>query len=149
MTKYLSPRQKALCEWLTANGITPDTVPMDGDLTIDTVDGQRVIRYEALVRDADGRLMLNDRGDNAAMERRIVPLLVEPPDWWEPYEKPTRAQLLATVERVRALHQPRPDGSGFPDGQQCGTCSTDGGDGYQYLVPWPCPTIRALNGEQP
>jgi hypothetical protein len=54
----------------------------------------------------------------------------------------------AALDRVRALHQPQHDGSGFPDSQQCSTCSQDGGDGYQYLVPWPCPTIRAI-GEEP
>ncbi|MGV9278067.1 DUF6221 family protein [Streptomyces griseosporeus] len=42
------------------------------------------------------------------------------------------------------LHAPQPDGTGFPDGFQCRTCSEDGGDGYQYLVPFPCPTIRAV-----
>ncbi|MGW8719651.1 hypothetical protein ACWGNR_10120 [Streptomyces althioticus] len=51
----------------------------------------------------------------------------------------------AALDRVRALHQPQHDGSGFPDSQQCSTCSQDGGDGYQYLVPWPCPTIRAID----
>ena len=59
------------------------------------------------------------------------------------------ARAEAALNRVRALHQPQHDGSGFPDSQQCSTCSQDGGDGYQYLVPWPCPTIRALDGEQP
>jgi hypothetical protein len=54
------------------------------------------------------------------------------------------ARAEAAIARVRALHQPQPDGSGFSDGQQCRMCSQDGGDGYQYLVPWPCPTIRAL-----
>ncbi|MEU5624252.1 hypothetical protein [Streptomyces tendae] len=58
-------------------------------------------------------------------------------------------ELLATIERVRALHQPQPDGTGFDDGQQCRTCSQDGGDGYQYLVPWPCPTVRALDEPPP
>ncbi len=96
-------RRKELTDWLTANHIEPCDVPIDGDLTIDTVDGQRVVRYEALVRDANGRLMLNDRGNEVAVERRMVPLLVDPPDWWEPYEKPTRKQLLAIVEQVRAL----------------------------------------------
>ncbi|MFH9403296.1 hypothetical protein ACH4JS_26625 [Streptomyces sp. NPDC017638] len=59
-------------------------------------------------------------------------------------------QAQAAIERVRALHQPQPDGSGFPDSQQCPTCSEDGGDGYLYLVRSPCPTARALDGtEQP
>ncbi|GHC36872.1 MULTISPECIES: hypothetical protein [Streptomyces rochei group] len=63
--------------------------------------------------------------------------------------KPTRDQLLDAVDKVRALHQPQQDGTGFPDSQQCSTCSRDGGDGYQYLVPWPCPTIRILGEVSP
>ncbi|MGX1116371.1 hypothetical protein RKD37_001734 [Streptomyces ambofaciens] len=58
-------------------------------------------------------------------------------------------ELHAVVGRVRALHQPQPDGTGFDDGQQCRTCSRDGGDGYQYLVPWPCPTVRTLDEPAP
>ena len=58
-------------------------------------------------------------------------------------------ELEAALDRVRNLHRPQPDGSGFPDGQQCRTCSQGGGDGYQYLVPWPCPTIHALDADQP
>ncbi len=52
------------------------------------------------------------------------------------------------LDRVHTLHQPQPDGTGHPDGQQCQTCSKDGGDGYQYLVPWPCPTVRTLDGNR-
>ncbi len=55
------------------------------------------------------------------------------------------ARAEAALASARALHRPQPDGSGFPDSQQCGTCSQDGGDGYQYLVPYPCPTICALD----
>jgi hypothetical protein len=97
-------RRKELCDWLTANGIDPRTVPIRGDLTIGAEDDQRVIRYEAFVLTDDGRQTCDPRGegvDGAAVERRTVPLLVEPPDWWEPYEKPTRSMLLAAVERVR------------------------------------------------
>jgi hypothetical protein len=74
-------------------------------------------------------------------------------------DAPLHAQLQAAIKalgtsetllaRARALHQPQPDGSGFPDGQQCRTCSQDGGDGYQYLVPYPCPTIQALDQPAP
>lgn len=101
-------RRDALCDWLTANGINPADVPIDGDLTIvDTNDG-RAIRVEVELRSEDGRVLLDEREHQAAREVRTVPLLVEPPDWWEPYEKPTRPVLLAAVERVRktvaALH---------------------------------------------
>ncbi|MFD3999841.1 DUF6221 family protein [Streptomyces rubiginosohelvolus] len=46
--------------------------------------------------------------------------------------------------RILARHTPQHDGTAFPDGQQCRTCSQDGGDGYQYLVPYPCPTVTDL-----
>ncbi|MFL3869268.1 hypothetical protein LT966_21955 [Streptomyces griseobrunneus] len=51
---------------------------------------------------------------------------------------------LRADRKIFAEHEPRQDGTGFPDGLQCRTCSRDGGDGYQYLVPYPCPTIVAL-----
>lgn len=69
-------------------------------------------------------------------------------EWFERLNAEAREARRA-LGRVRALHQPQPDGTGQPDGQQCRTCSQDGGDGYQYLVPWPCPTVRTLDGEQP
>ncbi|WP_405960806.1 hypothetical protein OG235_27975 [Streptomyces sp. NBC_00024] len=141
MALELDGRRKELCDWLTANHIEPRDVPVRGDLAVDTVDGQRVIRYEAMLHSADGRLMLDDRGEDVAIERRTVPLLVEPPDWWEPYEKPTRATLLAAVERVRALHVRN------PNSVTCEHCSER--DYPDYSVPWPCPTIRALDEEQP
>jgi hypothetical protein len=50
----------------------------------------------------------------------------------------------AVDRKILTEHQPQPDGSDFPDSMQCSTCSKDGGDGYQYLVPAPCPTLRAL-----
>jgi len=46
--------------------------------------------------------------------------------------------------RILARHTPQPNGTGFDDGWQCQTCSVDGGDGYQYLVPYPCPTVEDL-----
>ncbi|MCX4232009.1 hypothetical protein [Streptomyces ortus] len=46
--------------------------------------------------------------------------------------------------RILARHAPQPNGTGFDDGWQCRTCSEDGGDGYQYLVPYPCPTVTDL-----
>ena len=102
---------------------------------------KKIPGYVPTSEETDGRLVLNDRGDDAAIERRTVPLLVEPPAWWEPYEKPTRATLLSAVERVRALHV-RNEHTG-----DCEHCSER--DYPDYAVPWPCPTIRALDGEQP
>lgn len=128
-------RRTALCDWLTANGIEPNAVPVDGDLTIIDTDEGRAIRVEVFVRTEDGKLALDERGVDVAMEVRTVPLVVEPPEWWTPYEKPTREQLLAVIERVRKLHHgPRTErhGSGCV---QCG-------------IVWPCPTARALDGEE-
>ena len=140
-------RREAYAAWLTANNIDPGHVLLDADVYIEPgPDGTRHIVYEACHLDSEGRRQMDERGTGVAIERRNTPLLVDPPDWWEPYRKPTRDQLLEAVDRIRALHQPQPDGSGFPGSRQCSTCSQDGGDGYQYLVPWPCPTIRALEG---
>lgn len=50
----------------------------------------------------------------------------------------------AADRKILAEHAAQHDGSGFPDSQQCRTCSTSGGDGYQYLVPYPCPTVLAV-----
>jgi len=60
---------------------------------------------------------------------------------------PASIDRAIVLDRIRALHQPKPDGSGFLDALQCRTCSHDGGDGYQYLVPWPCPTVEAVDEE--
>ena len=35
MAKYLSERQQAVADWLDANGISPNNVPMTADMTID------------------------------------------------------------------------------------------------------------------
>lgn len=149
-------RRTALREWLTANGIEPNTVPVDGDLTIVDTDGGRVIRCEVYALAEDGRLQLDDRGVSEARETRTVPLVVEPPVWWTPYEKPTREQLLAAVERVRKLHAAVPDHGRFTDGTcpnycdgsheeppVCLSCRTHAGD----PVAFPCDTVRALDGE--
>ncbi|PSK56999.1 MULTISPECIES: hypothetical protein [Streptomyces] len=145
-------RREAVCAWLSANGVDPNNVPQDADLYLEPApEGDpytgRYLHYEVFHLNSDGRRHTDERGLSAARERRTTPLLVEPPDWWEPYRKPTRDQLLDVLAKVRALHQPQPDGTGFPDSQQCSTCSQDGGDGYQYLVPWPCPTIQTIDSE--
>ena len=101
MALELDGRRKELCDWLTANHIDPSRVPFDADLTIDDAGNGRVIRVEVEVTDDADRLVLDAREHRAAVETRTVPLLVEPPAWWQPYEKPTRLTLLATVERVR------------------------------------------------
>lgn len=132
-------RRAALCDWLTANNIDPNLVLTDADLTIEDTDEGRVIRVEVCVVDEGGRKTLGERGP-IATEIRTVPLAVEPPAWFEPYEKPTRAQLLAAVERVRALHK-RNENTG-----ECEYCSFR--DYPTYAVPYPCDTVRTLDGEE-
>ena len=52
----------------------------------------------------------------------------------------------AADRKILAEHAPQPDGSSSPDIQQCRTCSSSGDvdDWYQYLVPYPCPTVLAV-----
>ena len=48
--------------------------------------------------------------------------------------------LTATLDRVRALHQPQTDE--FSPTEFCTQlCADEGG----YRVPWPCPTVSILN----
>ncbi|MFI1472062.1 hypothetical protein [Streptomyces wuyuanensis] len=134
-------RREALCAWLTANEINPGDIPTDGDLIIHTrTDGTRVIRYEVFVRDTAGLILVDDRGARTAIESRETPLIVEPPDWWRPFQKPTREQLLATVQRVRALHAKNPNTG------DCEHCSER--DYPNYAVPWPCRTLQVVEEQQ-
>ncbi|MFJ1900437.1 DUF6221 family protein [Streptomyces sp. NPDC088115] len=51
----------------------------------------------------------------------------------------------AADRKLIELHRPQQTGGGFPDVQECRTCSADSlGNGYQYLMPAPCPSLRAL-----
>lgn len=131
-------RREAVCAWLTANGINPNHVPNDADMAIRTIDDEsRVIAYEAFVVSEDGHPQADQSGTGVARVARTVPLLVDPPEWWEPYEKPTRDQLLAVVGRVHALHR-RNEHTG-----DCEHCSQH--DYPDYSVSWPCATVQALS----
>lgn len=131
-------RREALCQWLSANGIDPDHVPVDADMTITTVDNDvRQLHCEVFVTDANGRRMLNERRTTVARATVTVPLLAQPPNWWQPYTKPTREQLLATLTAVRHIHR-RNENTGT-----CEHCSER--DYPDYAVPWPCDTIKALD----
>jgi hypothetical protein len=132
-------RRQALCAWITANGIDPKAVPLDADMTIDKGPTGRFLRCEVFDRDHDGRILVDERGEGAARLIINVPLKAEPPDWWQPYQKPTRDQLLASVQEVRKLHR-RNEYTG-----DCEHCSER--DYPDYAVPHPCPTIRALDGK--
>lgn len=132
-------RRTALADWLTANGIDPHTVPIDGDLTIIDTDNGRAIRVETFVHE-NGAKVIDERGEAEAREIRTVPLAVEPPAWFEPYEKPTREQLLTAADRVRTLHRQN------ENTEECEYCSAR--DYPTYAVPYPCDTLRALDGEE-
>lgn len=132
-------RRTALAEWLTTNGINPLDVPIDADLLVVDADGARTIRVETFVR-KDGAMVMDERGEREAREIHTVPLKTEPPEWFEPYEKPTREQLLTAADRVRALH-PRNENTG-----ECEYCSAR--DYPTYTVPYPCDTVRALDGQE-
>lgn len=139
-TDWPEDRREAFRAWLTANSIRPGDVPIDADLYLDPgPDGTPHIHYEAFHRTADGHVQIDERGKSAAIERRSTPLLVDPPHWWEPYRKPTRDDLLGSIQRVHALHR-RNEHTG-----DCEHCSQ--GDYPDYAVPWPCATIRAIDLE--
>lgn len=135
MAKYQHPTH--IADWLRANGININHIPVDSDLTITTdVEGRRTVHYEELITDDDGRII--SFGGETRTVPRSAPLTVEPPDWWQPHEKPTREQLAAAVERVRTLHV-RNANTG-----DCEHCSER--DYPDYAVPHPCPTVAALDG---
>ncbi|MFJ7297619.1 hypothetical protein [Streptomyces collinus] len=99
-----SNRRDAYAAWLTANGINPSHVLLDADVYLDTApNGSQHIVYEAFHLDAEGRKQVDERGTGVAVQRRTTPLLVDPPDWWEPYRKPTRDDLLTVLGRVQQL----------------------------------------------
>ncbi len=138
MTEPLtSPRLEALCGWLAANGINPSHVPRDADMTISKGTGGRFLCCEIFDLTPDGHRQIDERGDRVAVITVAVPLKAEPPDWWQPYEKPTRDALMAAGDRVRALHR-RSEHSG-----SCEHCSANAYPDYD--VPHPCPTIQALD----
>lgn len=76
-----TPRQQQLCDWLAANGIDYNDVPVHAPLTVETLpDGQRIIRHTVYLRDEAGyRYVDPNDPDQAAREERTVSLLVEPP----------------------------------------------------------------------
>lgn len=85
-------QREELCAWLRANGITPEDVPISAEISIEplTLGGGRAIRHTVYLRDADGRKYLDETGDEAAQEERLVPLVTEPPPHWPAYEENDR-----------------------------------------------------------
>jgi hypothetical protein len=96
-------RRQAVCAWLEANGINPSDVPLDADMTISEGTAGRFLCCEVFELSPAGHRMVDERGKNAAVTTVAVPLQVEPPTWWKPHQKPTREDLLATLQRVQQL----------------------------------------------
>ncbi|MEV6614254.1 hypothetical protein AB0N31_10600 [Streptomyces sp. NPDC051051] len=72
----------AVAEWLCANDVDPNGVPIEGPITIEplTLGGQRCIRYDALLRNEDGHLYVDPATGEAAREERTAILKVAPPE---------------------------------------------------------------------
>lgn len=77
-------RAEEISAWVAANGIEPDDVSTNHDLTVEDGPDGRVIQYRAYLRTLDGAKYHVD-GVGAAMEERTTPLTVEPPDGWPVY----------------------------------------------------------------
>lgn len=87
-------RADSIRDWVAANGIEPDDVSTDHDLTVEAGPNYRVIRYRAFLRALDGCRYHVD-GVGPATEERTAPLVVEPPDGWPVYAVPgTRQERL-------------------------------------------------------
>lgn len=65
----------AVADWLRANDIDPNDVPIEGPITIE----QGHIRYAALLRNEDGHRYVDESTGDAAREEQTAPLKVEPP----------------------------------------------------------------------
>lgn len=72
----------AICEWLTANGISPNAVPLPSRLVVLEDDGAKVIHYEEYVLTDDGNKQV-DPGDSdyAWVRNATAPCKVDPPAW--------------------------------------------------------------------
>ncbi|MFD4569371.1 hypothetical protein ACFWOX_34040 [Streptomyces sp. NPDC058467] len=70
----------AVADWLRANGIDPDDVPLEGPIAIERDRlGKWSIRYAALLRNEAGHRYVDPATDDAAREERTTPLKVDPP----------------------------------------------------------------------
>lgn len=75
-------RAEEISTWVAANGIDPDDVSTNHDLTVEDGPDGRTIRYRAYLRTLEGARYHVDGQDCAAPEERTVPLAVEPPESW-------------------------------------------------------------------
>lgn len=73
----------ALCQWLRANGIDPNIVPLrDANLRIAVQDGQRVILYTQFVRDeVTGNILSDPDKPEPVTSSASTQCVVDPPEW--------------------------------------------------------------------
>jgi hypothetical protein len=75
-------QREELCEWLRANGINPDCVPIHNEISVETsANSTGLIQYTAYLLTADGHKYLDPETDDAAQEQRTVPLVAPPAHW--------------------------------------------------------------------
>jgi hypothetical protein len=69
---------ESLLQWVRSNGIDPNYVSPRHPVTVEDIDGERVIRYTRQLRDEAGRKYL-DGNDELAVVEDSARLLVDPP----------------------------------------------------------------------
>lgn len=75
-------RRVALCEWLTANGVDPNTVPQFSTFAVLEDAGARVIHYQQHVLTSDGHAQVDPQDNESVWIRdATTPCTVEPPAW--------------------------------------------------------------------
>ncbi|MEI5520702.1 hypothetical protein WB388_08815 [Streptomyces brasiliscabiei] len=76
-------RHAEFLSWLKANGIDPEDVPTNTEITVETgTDGGRLIRYTVYLRNANGAKYLDEATGEPAQQERTAPAQVEPPMHW-------------------------------------------------------------------
>lgn len=74
-----SDRLQPICDWLSNHGIAPNEVA-EQPVTVETIDGQRIIRYTVYLRNKTGHRYVDPKSKHqAAREERTTPLVTEPP----------------------------------------------------------------------
>jgi hypothetical protein len=83
MVRPTEEERLALCEWLTANGIDYNTVPLESTFAIvEEPAGQRLIHYIEFVITHDGHAQVDPEDPDTAWKRPAsVPCQVDPPAW--------------------------------------------------------------------
>lgn len=81
-------RVEATCDWVRANGLDPKEVAAcvgEVILTVEEVNGERIIRYQRFVRSATGGIQVDPRAtvDRVWTEEVTVPLVVPMPESWD------------------------------------------------------------------